>query len=139
MNRSVLIKIVETDLTQSEIGRTFPGTFAVLRNRGVDHGHEVEHEVGEEEGHEMAIGDNDAHHALVAWQWTGVHQGALPHAKAFGTPVAIEGVTYVDWGLDSTLDTVDLRRVIVARFINWADVYAQVGVLPGRQVEPASA
>lgn len=131
MNRSVLIKIVEADLTQSEIGRTFPGAFAVLRN-GDEH---ADHD----QGHEMAIGDNDVHHALVAWQWTGVHQGALPHAKAFGTPVTIEGVTYVDWALEPTLDTVDLQRVIVARFINWADVYAQVGVLPGRQVEPLSA
>ena len=131
MNRSVLIQIVAADLAQSEIGVTFPGTFAVLRN-GDPHG-------DHDQGHEMAIGDNDVHHAMVAWQWTGVHQGALPHAKAFETPVKIEGVTYVDWGLEPTLDTVDLSRIVVARFINWADVYAQVGVLPGRQVDPVTA
>ena len=58
---------------------------------------------------------------------------------AAGTPVTIEAVTYVGWARAPTPNTLDLRRVVVARFINWADVYAQVGVLPGRQVEPVSA
>ena len=131
MNSVLLIEIVKADLTQSEIGVTFPGTFSVLRNGDPD--------ADGGEGHEMAVRDSDTFQAMVAWQWTGVHSGPLPFAKAFSTPATITGVTYVDWGMAPDLHAADLSKVVVARFINWADVYAQVGVLPGRQVDPTPA
>lgn len=118
MNKAQLLEIVWQDLHSSDLGDMLDlSSKATLQPLPGPSG-------------EIAFVDNDNGQALLAWQLIAKHVGTIRGAAPTGREVRLEGATYVYVGPGDKL----IAAPFVQRFIDWADVFAQVGVFLGRQV-----
>jgi hypothetical protein len=71
---------------------------------------------------ELAIQDQDGRVAAVAWEWKGIDTGLFDAQRFFPTreEVTVRGVTLVSEGPEGPLFN---------RYIDWLDVFTQVGIM----------